>query len=217
MNLIHFDPQNVVANVKMNEISTCRLEMPDADVSFYPEFFSAGEADALFEALKMGIAWEQKSIKLYGNVMQMPRLTAWYGDPGAIYTYSGISETPLPWTPDLMQIRDRLDSEVGVQFNSVLLNYYRGGQDSMSWHSDDEPELGQNPVIASVSFGAARKFQFKHRSNPELRAAVELTHGSLLLMRGPTQHHWKHQVPKSARPLAPRINLTFRVIQRNLS
>jgi len=190
-----------------------QLEMPDAEVALYPAFFPEGEADALFEALKTGIAWQQKSITLYGKVMEMPRLTAWYGDPGAAYTYSGITETPLPWTPDLLEIRDRVDSLAGVRFNSVLLNYYRGERDSMSWHSDDEPELGQNPVIASVTFGATRKFQFKHRTRPDLRAAVELTHGSLLLMRGSTQHHWKHQLPKSTKPLAPRINLTFRTIR----
>jgi alkylated DNA repair dioxygenase AlkB len=196
----------------MPDALALELDMPDADVIFCPEFFSAEEADALFEALKIGIEWRQKSIKLFGKEVAMPRLTAWYGNPGAVYTYSGLTETPLMWTPELLQIRDRVNEAAGVGFNSVLLNYYRTGADSMSWHSDDEPELGRNPVIASVTFGAPRKFRFKHKSDPALRAEVELTHGSLLLMRGPTQRHWKHQLPKTTRPLGARINLTFRVI-----
>ncbi len=186
------------------------LDMPDADVVSYPALFSSAEADTLFEALATRIEWARKSIRLYGRTVPIPRLTAWYGDAGATYTYSGITETPLPWTSELLDIRSRVESVAAFEFNSVLLNYYRGGRDSMSWHSDDEPELGRNPVIASVSFGAERKFQFKHRSVPEMRAAVDLTHGSLLLMTGPTQHFWKHQLPKSARAEGSRINLTFR-------
>ena len=190
-----------------------QLDMQDADVTLYPCFFDEAEADRLFAALAVSIAWQQKSIKLYGKMIEMPRLTAWHGDEGATYTYSGITETPIPWTGELHELRGRLDCACGVNFNSVLLNYYRGERDSMSWHSDDEPELGRNPVIASVSFGAARRFQFKHKTNPDLRAEVELTHGSLLVMRGSTQHFWKHQVPKSSRPMSERINLTFRTIR----
>lgn len=199
-------------SAKMTTPVPLQLAMPDAEVLLYPGFFPTQEADAFFAALQTGIAWERKSIRLYGKEIEMPRLTAWYGDPSATYTYSGLTETPRPWTPALLTIRERVDAAAGVAFNSVLLNYYCGERDSMSWHSDDEPELGRNPVIASISFGAARRFQFKHCTAPALRAAVGLTHGSLLLMRGPTQHHWKHQLPKSTRPLAPRINLTFRII-----
>ena len=142
-------------------------------------------------------------------------MTAWYGDAGKTYCYSGITVEPIPWTPLLLSIKTRVEAVANTTFNSVLLNYYRGEQDSVSWHSDDEPELGQNPVIASVSFGATRKFQFKHKTNPDLRAAIDLTPGSLLIMAGATQHFWKHQIPKTTKPVGARINLTFRVIIRD--
>jgi len=189
------------------------LDMPDAEVLLFPGFFPAVEADALFAVLTTNIAWRQDKIMMYGREIDQPRLVAWYGDAGKSYTYSGITLTPQPWTPELLQIRQRVEPVAGVAFNSVLLNLYRSERDSVGWHSDDEPELGTNPVIASVSFGAARAFQFKHKTDPQLRAAVDLTHGSLLVMRGTTQHFWKHQIPKSTRPHAPRINLTFRIIQ----
>ena len=194
------------------ELPGYALDMVDAEVVMFAGFFPVKEADALFTALCETIAWRQNTIKLYGRVMDQPRRTAWYGDAGRSYTYSGISMNPEPWTPELLQIRRRVDSVAGVAFNSVLLNQYRNEWEGVSWHSDDEPELGVNPVIASVSFGAARRFQFKHKTDPNLRAAIDLTHGSLLLMRGPTQHFWKHQIPKSSRPHGPRINLTFRVV-----
>jgi alkylated DNA repair dioxygenase AlkB len=187
--------------------------MPDAEVIFYREFFTLAESDALFEELSSQIEWKQERIWFLGGERLLPRLTAWYGDAGKSYTYSNLTLHPLPWTPALLRMKERVESVAGVQFNSVLLNLYRDGRDSVSWHSDDEPELGQNPVIASVSFGAARRFQFKHKRKPELRQTVDLTHGSLLLMRGATQHYWKHQIPKTTRPVDPRINLTFRVIQ----
>lgn len=189
------------------------LEMQDAEVVLYPDFFATKEADVLFSALSETIAWRQDPIRIYGRVVDQPRLTAWYGNAGRSYTYSGIKMDPLPWTPVLLQIRRRIEAVAGVAFNSVLLNQYRNERDSVSWHSDDEPELGVNPVIASVSFGATRRFQFKHKHDPHLRATVDLTHGSLLVMAGPTQHYWKHQIPKSTRPHGSRINLTFRVIR----
>ena len=170
------------------------LEMPDAEVILDTGFFPRAEADAFLAALTTGIAWQTRQIRIYGRTMDMPRLTAWYGDSGRNYTYSGITEIPLPWTSELRTIRERVAVAAGTQFNSVLLNHYRGERDSMSWHSDDETELGRNPVIASVTFGASRKFQFKHRLSPEHRMDVELTHGSLLIMAGPTQHYWKHQL-----------------------
>ncbi|MBL8164445.1 MAG: alpha-ketoglutarate-dependent dioxygenase AlkB [Anaerolineae bacterium] len=186
--------------------------MPDADVTFYPQCFALDEADALLQALIARIAWKQDHIQLFGSSVTIPRLTAWYGDPGRVYTYSGITQQPLPWTDDLLLIKARVEQIAGASFNSVLLNYYRDGRDSVSWHSDDEPELGTNPLIASVSFGAARQFQFKHKHDPQQRASIELTHGSLLLMGGATQHFWKHQIPKSKRVTDARINLTFRTI-----
>ena len=188
------------------------LNLVDADVVLFPAFFAGDEADRFFASLTDSIVWRQDSIRLYGRVMDQPRLTAWYGDAGRSYTYSGLTMHPQPWTADLIQIRQRVEEVAGTSFNSVLLNRYRNERDSMGWHSDDEPELGINPVIASVSFGATRRFHLKHKTDPEQRATLDLTHGSLLLMSGPTQHCWKHQIPKSTRPHGPRINLTFRVV-----
>lgn len=188
------------------------LNMPDADVRFWPGFFDAATSDAYLRALTDNIVWKQEAISLYGKSINLPRLTAWYGDEGRVYSYSGITVHPLAWTADLLAIKSRVELAAGVMFNSVLLNMYRSGADSVSWHSDDEPELGTNPVIASVSFGGERVFQFKHKHDADLRAAVTLTHGSLLLMAGATQHYWKHQIPKTKKPVEPRINLTFRII-----
>ena len=182
-------------------------------MTFFPHFFEAAEADSFLTALTTNIAWQQEPIRIYGRTIHQPRLTAWYGDPGKSYSYSGITLTPQPWTPELLQIRLRVEAVSGCVFNSVLLNMYRNERDSVSWHSDDEPELGQNPIIASVSFGATRRFQFKHKTDSAQRAAVDLTHGSALLMAGTTQHCWKHQIPKTSRVQGPRINLTFRVIR----
>lgn len=189
-----------------------QLHMPDADVRFYPDFFNPAESAALLADLTQNIAWKQEHIQLFGDPVAMPRLTAWYGDEGKTYTYSGLTSHPIPWTDTLLKIKARVEAPANIVFNSVLLNLYRDGRDSMGWHSDDEPELGTDPVIASVTFGATRTFQFKHKQNPNLRAAVELTSGSLLIMAGTTQHFWKHQIPKSKKPLDARINLTFRVI-----
>ncbi len=194
------------------EPSGYSLAMADADVYFYPAFFEAAIADSLFEDLTQKIRWREDKIKLFGRLIDQPRRTAWYGDSGCAYSYSGITMQPEDWTPELLLIRHRVEERVGVVFNSVLLNQYRSERDSVSWHSDDEKELGMNPVIASVSFGATRRFQFKHKSTPEKKAALDLTHGSFLLMSGTTQQFWLHQIPKSARTIGPRINLTFRTI-----
>jgi alkylated DNA repair dioxygenase AlkB len=188
------------------------LPMPDAEVTFYPDFFGADESEQLFQQLVDSIQWKQESARFGGKAVPLPRLTAWYGDAGKTYRYSGITVEPISWTPLLLSIKNRVEAAANTTFNSVLLNFYRGERDSVAWHSDDEPELGQNPVIASVSFGATRKFQFKHKTNPDLRTAVDLTPGSLLIMAGATQHFWKHQIPKTTKPIGPRINLTFRVI-----
>jgi alkylated DNA repair dioxygenase AlkB len=190
-----------------------RLPLPEAEVLFYPAFFSPAESDALLEELTRDIAWKQETIRIMGSDVLTPRLTAWYGDAGKSYTWSGMTQHPHPWTPALLRMKERVEAAAAVRFNSVLLNLYRDGRDSVGWHSDDEPELGENPVIASVSLGAARSFQLKHKHDPDLRHKIELTHGSLLLMRGTTQHFWKHQIPKTAKPCDPRINLTFRIIR----
>ena len=139
--------------------------------------------------------------------MPIPRLTAWHGAAG--YVYSGIRLTPAAWTPPLLELKALAERLAGERFNSVLLNLYRDGRDSVSWHADNEPGLGRDPVIASLSLGAVRRFQLKHRRLDE-RLALDLPHGSCLIMAGATQHHWLHQLPKTTRPVGPRINLTFR-------
>jgi alkylated DNA repair dioxygenase AlkB len=144
-------------------------------------------------------------------VHDLPRLTAWYGDPAKTYVYSGITVRSLEWIAPLLEIKRRIEGVSDYSFNSVLLNRYRNGSDSVSWHADDEPELGQNPLIGSVSFGEARSFQMKHKFLDEKRKII-LEHGSYLLMKGSTQHYWLHQIPKSKRALGERINLTFRDI-----
>lgn len=188
-----------------------RLHLPDAEVYFAPHFFSKDESDVYFEKLKEQVNWQQESIKMFGKLLPMPRLTAWYGDKG--YTYSGLHNKPQPWLPVLLELKERVEQASGNKYNSVLLNLYRTGQDSMGWHSDDEAELGNEPAIASLSFGGERKFSFRHRTRKDLKSqSIDLAHGSLLLMQGATQHHWLHQVPKTARAMTPRINLTFRKV-----
>jgi alkylated DNA repair dioxygenase AlkB len=190
-----------------------RLDMPDAEVILYRAFFPREQSNAFYDDLRCKANWKQEQIKFYGKLIDLPRLTAWYGDEGKSYTYSGITVAPDPWIPSLLVIKRAIEAVSGVVFNSVLLNFYRGERDSVAWHADDEPELGNNPVIGSVSFGGIRSFQFKHKRDKALRKKIELAHGSYLLMKGATQHHWLHQVPKETKPRTPRINLTFRVIQ----
>ena len=169
------------------------------------------EADRLFLELRDTTAWRQETIRFYGKDIAVPRLTAWYGDEGIRYTYSGIENVALPWTPPLLEVKRAVEPPCGVVFNGVLLNRYRTGRDSVSWHADDEPEFGERPVIASVSFGGTRTFQLKHKTRKD-KASIELTHGSLLIMRGGTQANWLHQIPKTARQVEERVNLTFRAI-----
>jgi alkylated DNA repair dioxygenase AlkB len=187
--------------------------MPDGEVIIYRHCFKQSESDQLLQNLVNSLNWRQEKIKFFGKEINEPRLTAWYGDEGKFYKYSGIKMNPNPWTPDLITIKEKIETVLKLKFNSVLVNLYRQGKDSMGWHSDDEPELGDNPTIASVSFGATRRFQLRHKYNKTLSLEVALTHGSLLLMRGKTQHFWKHQIPKTSKVLTPRINLTFRVIK----
>ena len=188
-----------------------KLDMPEGEVYFAPQFISNAESDAYFERLLEEVNWQQESIKMFGKLLPMPRLTAWYGDKG--YTYSGLHNKPQPWLHVLQELKERVEQATGAKYNSVLLNLYRNGQDSMGWHSDDEAELGAEPDIASISFGGERKFSFRHRADRSIKPiSITLSHGSLLLMRGPTQHYWLHQVPKSTRTVSPRINLTFRKV-----
>lgn len=197
---------------KISSEDSISLEMEDADIKHFPSLFSSQEADDLFSTLRNEIEWRQEQIKFYGQIHDLPRLTAWYGDPNKTYKYSGIEVNSTPWTPTLLLIKNKIESVSNVQFNSVLLNLYRSGADGVSWHSDDEPELGVNPVIGSVSLGEPRSFQLKHKTNNDLKQKIILEHGSYLLMQGETQHHWVHQIPKSKKNMNERINLTFRVI-----
>ncbi len=187
--------------------------LPDAEVTLFPAFFAEAESDAYLVALRHATAWGQGRLTLWGKTHNEPRLTAWYGDAGKSYSYSGIVLHPQSWTPLLNEIRDSVNEAAQTKFNSVLLNLYRDGRDSNGWHQDNEPELGRNPVIASVSFGAARRFQMRHKFCKDLKLNLDLPHGSLLLMADTTQHHWQHQIPKTAKPVGERINLTFRVIR----
>ena len=189
------------------------FDLPDAEIMYYPAFFTKEEADSIYAKLLHEIPWQQDEIRVFGKIHAQPRLTALFGNEGKIYSYSNIKMQPHPWNLLLQKIKSRAESVSGTNFTTVLLNYYRDGKDSNGWHADNEKELGINPVIASVSFGAARTFQLKHNSNKDLRKSIILEHGSLLLMKGTTQHFWKHQIPKTTKPIGPRINLTFRVIK----
>ena len=192
------------------------IELRDGTVRLVERLFSAAENERWFTALRDGTRWRQEEIRLFGRKRRQPRLTAWHGDPGAAYSYSGIQLDPQPWTQDLLGVKARIEAISGVRFNSVLLNYYRDGQDSMGWHSDDEPELGENPLIGSVSLGAARRFRMRHKADPKVQMAWNLPGGSYLEMGGALQRHWRHCVPKVAAKagVGPRINLTFRTIKQ---
>ncbi|HVW13264.1 MAG TPA: alpha-ketoglutarate-dependent dioxygenase AlkB [Mucilaginibacter sp.] len=183
-------------------------------LQYYPLAFTKAEAEEFFKGLTNNIHWGQESIIIFGRKVLTPRLTAWYGDVGAIYKYSGVSFDPLPWTEELLLIKSRAEQFSGTRFNSVLLNFYRNGNDSMGWHSDDEPELGRNPVIASINFGEARRFDLRSRADNKRKEHIVLENGSILVMRGDLQHRWQHAIAKSAKVKGPRINLTFRMINK---
>jgi len=186
------------------------LGLVDGQARLWPAAFEPDEALRLFDSLRAGIHWRQEEIVIFGQRRRVPRLVAWHGDPGASYRYSGTDHHPEPWTPALERVRARVCELSGAEFNAVLLNLYRDGRDGMGWHADDEPELGRDPVVASVSLGASRRFCLRHRRRKDLKLDLELPHGSLLVMAGPLQHHWVHALPKTRRPVGERINLTFR-------
>ncbi|MDI9238750.1 alpha-ketoglutarate-dependent dioxygenase AlkB [Lysobacter sp. LF1] len=188
------------------------VPLPDAELRFDPHWLGPVEADALLEGLQAQVPWSVHRIRIFGRDVDSPRLSCWIGDPQAHYRYSGADFAPHPWPAPLQPIRERLQETLGVRFNSVLANQYRDGRDAMGWHSDDEPELGPEPVIASISLGATRRFALKHRRQPERALALELPHGSLLVMSGATQRNYRHALPRTTRPLGVRINLTFRRI-----
>lgn len=191
-----------------------RLPLPGAELSLWSSWLAPVEADALLADLLATIAWEVHRIRIYGREVDSPRLSCWIGDPDATYVYSRTRFEPHPWTPSLAALRARVEEACATRFNSVLANLYRDGQDSMGWHSDNEPELGAQPVIASLSLGAVRRFRLRAKRGEEKRhvQVVELGHGSLLRMAGDTQHLYVHDLPKTKVAVGPRINLTFRQV-----
>ncbi len=190
-----------------------RIPVPDADLLLMASLLLGPPPEEVLARLVEETPWRSEKIVMWGREYAQPRLLAWYGDPGAAYAYSGTRYEPLAWTPLLADLRRRVEDAAGAEFNSVLLNFYRGERDSMGMHSDDEPELGPEPVIASLSLGATRTLVLRHRSNRSIQnVRIPLESGSLLVMRGATQRHWQHGIAKLARPCGPRVNLTFRRI-----
>ncbi len=189
-----------------------QFQVPDADILYYPAFYNLAAANEIYQKLVQDIPWQQDDIRVFGKVYPQPRLTALYGNEGRSYSYSNITMLPHPWNLLLQKLKNQVEAVADTVFTTVLLNQYRDGKDSNGWHADNEKELGHNPVIASLSFGATRNFQMKHNHLKDQKLNLLLEHGSLLIMKGTTQHFWKHQIPKTAKPVQPRINLTFRVI-----
>jgi alkylated DNA repair dioxygenase AlkB len=203
---------NLQGSIFGNESNMLEIVLDHGILQYYPQFFPAAESNRLFQLLSEQTPWKQESMRMYGREVLFPRLMAWYGDAASSYSFSGNTFAPLPWTPTLLDIRKKISAPASASFNSVLLNYYRSGNDSMGWHADDEPELGKNPVIASVNFGAERRFLLRYKQDHSIKQEIQLQHGSLLIMKGELQHYWEHQVPKTAKPVTGRINLTFRYI-----
>ena len=196
--------------------------LKNAKLFYCENFWMKAEADNFFKILQEELFWQQGAIKIFGKNILEPRLTAWYADEGKTYTYSGVKREPLAWHPILKKIKTDIElstenlTNLPLELNSVLCNYYRDGNDSMGYHADNEKELGVNPIIVSVNFGASRRFLLKHRTEKNLKSEILLTHGSVLIMAGEMQHHWLHAIPKSTQIIKPRINLTFRNIKLNV-
>ncbi|MGR8933483.1 MAG: alpha-ketoglutarate-dependent dioxygenase AlkB family protein [Gammaproteobacteria bacterium] len=188
-----------------------RLIEHDGELSLQRRVYAQEDAEVIFAQLQKELAWQEEEIIVAGRTVKVPRLVCWYGEPGAVYRYSGVSHQPLAWTVTLLSIKRHVETCCGYVFNSVLANLYRDGRDSMGWHADKEPELGRNPVIASLSFGAERLFKISHVKSGETLDII-LGQSDLLLMAGTLQHYWRHCVPKTRQTKTPRINLTFRKI-----
>jgi alkylated DNA repair dioxygenase AlkB len=192
-----------------------KFNLKDGELWLMPNFMPADKARFYYDSLLLDINWKQEETKMFGKTYPVPRKTAWYGYPEFNYKYSGIMCNPEPWTKELMDIKRVIEHFLPNEiFNSVLLNLYRDGNDKVSWHADDEPELGINPTIASVSLGAVRRFDLKHKEDPDKKLQIELASGSLVIMKGALQHHWLHQIPVQKKINEPRINLTFRTIKK---
>ena len=187
------------------------FDLPGADITFYDYFFTKSESNKLFESLLKKINWQQDNLKIYGKLIKLPRLTAWYGDTNKPSSNNNLN----PWNEELLFIKKRLEKEINVEFPRCLLNLYRDGNDSVDWHQDYDGKTRENTTIASVTFGESRPFQLKHVNRKDLkRVDIPLSHGSLLLMKGATQLNWKHKIPKTTKQIHPRINLTFRHINQ---
>ncbi|MCA9535620.1 MAG: alpha-ketoglutarate-dependent dioxygenase AlkB [Myxococcales bacterium] len=183
----------------------------DGEVYDFGRVYSATEAGGLFAALLHGVPWQHDELVIAGKRVVTARQVAWYGDGEQAYHYSGATKRALPFSPLLRAVKTRVEQAVGGTFNSCLLNLYMSGAEGMSWHSDDEAALGRSPTIASLSLGATRRFDFRHKRDRE-KVSVVLGDGQLLLMTGTTQHHWQHALPKTVKVHSPRINLTFRTV-----
>ena len=194
----------------LNSESTV-LELDDACIRFQNNFYSQTEGLELYKYLLSHIDWQQETIQVYGKSHLTPRLSCWMGDQYTAYGYTHTIMHPVPWNKQVLHIKQKIEKTTNESFNSVLINYYRNGKDSNGWHSDDEPELGVNPVIASLSLGAPRDFHLRHKANKKCTHKMNLTNGSLLMMSGTTQQYWQHHIPKRAKAEG-RINLTFRTI-----
>ena len=190
------------------------IALPQADLEYWPQWVAPESASEWLQILLGETPWKQPEIKLYGQSFKVPRQVAWYGDAEARYRYSGLLHEPLPWTSLLTHIRERVQTQVGQHVNGVLLNLYRDGQDAMGWHSDDEPELGRNPLVVSLNLGATRRFDLRRKGASRIEHSLELEHGTLLVMRAPTQHYWQHQIARTRKVREPRLNLTFRQLIR---
>ena len=184
-------------------------------ILIHNHWLSPAQADSLYKKM-LTMPWQEEEITLFGKKIKVPRRVFWMGDSDAYYTYANTRHAPIPWNHEILKIKKRIQHELGLEFNSVLGNLYRDGKDYMGWHSDNEPELGDNPSILSISLGAERRFCFKHKKSRE-KHEIQLTHGSALLMQGNSQQDYKHALPKSMRIKSPRINLTFRLINKRVT
>lgn len=188
------------------------LNLPNAEILYYPDFIRKQEANGYFKRLKSEVNWQQDEITVFGKTYNQPRLTALYANNDKPYSYSNLTMHPKPFSPEIKVLKNKIEKKVNHNFTTVLLNLYRNGNDSNGWHADNEKDLGTNPVIASLSLGEERPFHFKHRHLKNERHKMILEHGSLLIMRGEMQHYWLHQIAKTKREIGERINLTFRYI-----
>jgi len=187
---------------------------PAGELVYIRDFIGQARADELFSTLMGQSFWQSRTITMFGRKIMQPRKIAFQGDPGVSYAYSGDDYHAEPWQKGLAALRTEIERQADCRFNCVLLNLYRDGRDSMGWHSDDETELGSSPTIASVSLGALRRFVLRRKADKQKKLEIEPASGSLMIMRGDLQHYWQHAVPKTARDIGPRINLTFREIVR---